>query len=84
MNVTPSEYINLRRVAYASQLLSTDKKVSITDVCFESGFQNVEYFDKVFKKYKNMTPLNYHKEMMKLIGKVESRLISRKKFLLIS
>lgn len=67
INVTPTEYINLRRIECATQLL-IKSKLSITDICYEVGFQNLEYFDRTFKKYKGFTPLQYRKEMYRLIG----------------
>lgn len=48
------------RIEYACRLLE-DKELSVLDVCFESGFNNLSHFGKCFKEYKNMTPSEYRK-----------------------
>ncbi|MGL5314046.1 MAG: helix-turn-helix domain-containing protein [Peptostreptococcaceae bacterium] len=44
----------------ANEYLQTED-IPITDVCFRVGFENQSYFIKLFKKYNNMTPLEYKK-----------------------
>lgn len=47
--------LNEFRISYASKLLiSTDK--SISQICFESGFNNASYFNRKFKEVMNQTP----------------------------
>ncbi len=46
------------RIEYACKMLQ-ENDISIADICFESGFQNVSNFNRQFKKMKKMTPLNY-------------------------
>ncbi len=57
---TPIEYINRYRINAASEFLQHED-ISIIDVCFRVGFENQSYFIKLFKKYNNMTPLEYKK-----------------------
>lgn len=57
---TLTEYINYYSVNKASQLLlEGDRK--ITDIAFDTGFENVSYFIKVFKKLKGFTPAEFRK-----------------------
>lgn len=57
-NITPSEYINKLKLKKATELLtSTDKK--ILDIIFECGFDNVSYFNRVFKSKFGVTPSNF-------------------------
>lgn len=65
INESPSEYVNHRRIDYATYLLETSK-TSITDICYEVGFNNIEYFDRVFKKYKGFTPLKYRQQINRM------------------
>jgi AraC-like DNA-binding protein len=48
------------RIKHACQLLSSSDK-SISDVCFESGFGNISYFNKQFKEMMRETPLGYRR-----------------------
>jgi AraC-like DNA-binding protein/quercetin dioxygenase-like cupin family protein len=48
------------RIKHACQLLSSSDK-SISDICFESGFGNISYFNKQFKEMMRETPLGYRK-----------------------
>ena len=55
---TPVDYLNYYRIERASyDLLTTDQ--SITEVAFNSGFNDLSYFIKTFKKYKGTTPKQY-------------------------
>lgn len=52
------EVVTEFRIKHACQLLTTTEK-SISDVCFESGFGNLSYFNKEFKKEMGLSPLKY-------------------------
>jgi len=62
---TFSQALNEIRVGFAcKQMLNSDK--SISEIAFECGFNNISYFNRVFKKIKNIIPQKYremHKEM---------------------
>ncbi len=51
------KYILLRRVGHAKKLLSSG--VSVTETCFECGFNDCSYFIKVFKTYTGTTPYKF-------------------------
>ena len=61
MNCTVSEYITNRRVKFACMKLLTSDE-SITNVAASSGFQNVSYFNRTFKKITGVTPQIYRSE----------------------
>lgn len=54
------ETITEFRVNEARRLLSTTDKTAL-EICFESGFGNISYFNKTFKTVTNFTPLQYRK-----------------------
>ncbi len=57
---TPIDYLNYYRIERACyQLMTTDQ--SITEVAYNSGFNDLSYFIKTFKKYKGTTPKRYLK-----------------------
>lgn len=52
------EYINLRRIEIAEKMLKKTS-FSITDISLKVGFNNVTYFNRIFKKLKGKTPSEY-------------------------
>lgn len=55
------EYVNDRRIARASEFLRTRPDMLIIDICFESGFNNVTHFNRVFRQTTGVTPTAYRK-----------------------
>ncbi|WP_160692136.1 helix-turn-helix domain-containing protein [Clostridium sp. C2-6-12] len=58
IGMTCIEYINNYRLEVASKLLDTTDK-SIMDISFEVGFNNVSYFNKLFKTKFKLTPREF-------------------------
>lgn len=56
-----NEYRNLARVRKARELL-LNSEYSVTEVSEVLGFESVTYFERVFKKHTDKTPLKYRKE----------------------
>ncbi|MBD0383856.1 helix-turn-helix transcriptional regulator [Paenibacillus sp. WST5] len=54
-NTSPLHYIRNRRLDKAKELL-THTSLSVTDVCFSTGFENVSHFSKVFKERFGISP----------------------------
>ncbi len=52
---SPIDYVNYYRIECACELLCTSCK-SITDVAYSCGFNDLSYFNRMFKKYKKATP----------------------------
>jgi transcriptional regulator GlxA family with amidase domain len=52
------------RVNHAANLLSTTEK-QVAEICFESGFGNISYFNKAFKQSLGQSPLEYRKRNQK-------------------
>ncbi len=57
---TPIEYINEYRINQAVKLLQ-NTNLSIIDIAFDVGFQNVSYFIKVFRNHKMLTPSQFRR-----------------------
>lgn len=55
------EYINDTRIGYASRWL-IEKDLSIAEIAFACGFNNIANFNRVFKKSKSCTPSQYREE----------------------
>ena len=58
-NKTLVTFLNEIRIGYACRLLIEKKDLSISEICFECGFNNLTNFNIQFKKYKKMTPRSY-------------------------
>ncbi|MCP9768606.1 helix-turn-helix domain-containing protein [Lacihabitans sp. LS3-19] len=52
------EIVNEYRIQYACQLLRKNE-LSVSQIAYESGFNDVPYFNKLFKKMKGVSPLGY-------------------------
>jgi AraC-like DNA-binding protein len=61
---TPVEYINRQRIQLAMTLLH-HTEYSISDISFACGYNNLNYFLKVFKKATGDTPAGYRKKIVK-------------------
>jgi AraC family transcriptional activator of pobA len=55
---TPNEILRSRKILEAKRLLKTTDK-SISEIAFEIGFNDISYFNNVFKKEVGTTPLNF-------------------------
>ncbi len=53
-----SEYVTDLRISYACKLI-IEGKLSVSQVCFESGFNNLSNFNRTFKRLTKMTPTEY-------------------------
>ncbi|RYZ41640.1 MAG: AraC family transcriptional regulator, partial [Sphingobacteriales bacterium] len=60
MGISPLEYVQQERIKLAKLLLA-DKSISVTDACYQSGFNNLNYFIKLFKRMEGVTPNVYRK-----------------------
>jgi len=54
-------YLNDIRVGYAARWL-VEKDLSISEIAFRSGFNNIANFNRIFKSVKNTTPSQYREE----------------------
>lgn len=57
-HITISQYVTYLRLEHAKHLLQ-DTNIPITEVAMQSGYQNVSYFIRSFKKMYGMSPLKY-------------------------
>jgi len=55
------EYVNDTRIGFASRWL-IEKKLSIAEIAYKCGFNNIANFNRVFKKSKKCTPSHYREE----------------------
>lgn len=53
------EFLNRYRISQSKRLLRLDK--SISEVCFECGFESLSYFNRTFKKFSGEAPSAFKK-----------------------
>jgi len=59
---TFTRFVNEYRLVHASKLLA-EKPMSITEICFESGFNNFSHFNKSFKEFTGKNASQYRQEL---------------------
>jgi AraC-like DNA-binding protein len=57
----PGRWILARRLDYAAALLRSNGEMNITEIVFDSGFEDVSHFNKAFKKRFETSPTLYRK-----------------------
>lgn len=62
--MTFPDYLNLVRVYHSEKLLTFSDK-SIAEISLDAGFASISYFNRVFKKYKSVTPSEYRRSKYK-------------------
>ena len=58
-NKTFISFLNELRIGHACKMLIANKDIAVSDVCYESGYNNLTNFYIQFKKLKNLAPLDY-------------------------
>jgi len=66
---TPHQYLIQRRIEKAKELLRS-RGLSVTDVCFEVGFQSLGSFSSLFRRCVGHAPINYRKRERESLNKV--------------
>ncbi|MDR3123864.1 MAG: PocR ligand-binding domain-containing protein [Treponema sp.] len=60
MNMTFSNYVCRIRIDKAKEFLKNDRQAQIQEVAGKVGFNDANYFAKIFKKTTGITPKEYH------------------------
>ena len=58
------EYVNDMRISYACKLI-IENHHSISQICFEAGFNNLSNFNRTFKKQTGFTPSEYYQQFQR-------------------
>ncbi len=63
---TFTKFVNEYRLVHASKLLA-EKPISISEICFESGFNNFSYFNKSFQEFTGKSASQYRRELRSVL-----------------
>jgi AraC-like DNA-binding protein len=66
------QYVNRLRINFASHLLMSKSDMSITDICFSAGFNNISNFNRRFLDQKGMAPSRFRTLLAQNSGAVEA------------
>lgn len=58
MGMSPIEFVLNEKIRHAKQLLK-NREIQVNEVCYLSGFEDSNYFIRIFKKYEGITPKQY-------------------------
>jgi len=58
LGMSPIEFILNEKIKFAKKLLS-NPKIQVNEVSYASGFEDCNYFIRLFKKYEGVTPKQY-------------------------
>lgn len=68
-DTTPHQYLIHRRIEKAKELLRL-RSLSVTDVCFEVGFESLGSFSSLFRKCVGDAPKNYRRRELETLKKI--------------
>ena len=61
LGITVSDFMTAQRLNYSANLL-LNTSLSVIDICFECGFQNLSWFYRKFKEKFSVTPLQFRRK----------------------
>lgn len=59
MNIPITRYISEHRLAKSREMIRNKPNLSITDICYASGFNDYPYYSKYFKRFYGVSPQDY-------------------------
>ncbi|WP_347373158.1 AraC family transcriptional regulator [Aequorivita sp. Q41] len=59
LGISPIDFMNSEKIKFAKRLMKENKNMLISEIAFKSGFNNVSYFNRQFKKLELMTPQQF-------------------------
>lgn len=65
-----TRFVNEIRIVHACKLL-TEKQLTIAEIAFDSGFNNISHFNRLFKDITMKSPLKYRKQFVKILNEVD-------------
>ncbi|WP_225035783.1 AraC family transcriptional regulator N-terminal domain-containing protein [Winogradskyella sp. SM1960] len=65
LGISPIDYINSEKIKFSKKLIKTSQNMRMSDIAFQSGFNNTSYFNRQFKKMEMMTPQQFKASISK-------------------
>jgi len=64
-----TRFVNEIRIVHSCKLL-TEQQLSVSEFAFNSGFNNISHFNRLFKDITTKSPFNYRKQFVKILHEV--------------
>lgn len=59
LGISPIDYINSEKIKFSKKLIKERKDFRMSEIAYQSGFNNTSYFNRQFKKMELMTPQQF-------------------------
>lgn len=59
LGILPINYINSEKIKFSKKLIKSSQNLRMSEIAFQSGFNNTSYFNRQFKKMEMMTPQQF-------------------------
>ncbi|MGJ8550042.1 AraC family transcriptional regulator [Winogradskyella wichelsiae] len=59
LGISPIDYINSEKIKFSKKLIKSSQNLRMSEIAFQSGFNNTSYFNRQFKKLEIMTPQQF-------------------------
>ncbi len=63
LGLSPIDYLLIERIKFAKNLIKTTN-YQIAEIAYKAGFSSPSYFSKQFKRFENISPGNFKKQMI--------------------
>ncbi|NRD21466.1 AraC family transcriptional regulator [Winogradskyella eckloniae] len=65
LGISPIDYINSEKIKFSKKLIKESKHLRMSEIAYQSGFNNTSYFNRQFKKTEHMTPQQFKASISK-------------------
>lgn len=65
LGISPIDYINSEKIKFSKKLIKERKDFRMSEIAYQSGFNNTSYFNRQFKKMELMTPQQFKASVTK-------------------
>ncbi|WP_257014052.1 helix-turn-helix domain-containing protein [Winogradskyella undariae] len=52
LGILPIDYINSEKIKFSKKLIKSSQNLRMSEIVFQSGFNNTSYFNRQLKKWK--------------------------------
>lgn len=65
LGISPIDYINAEKIKFSKKLIKESKHLRMSEIAYQSGFNNTSYFNRQFKRLEMITPQQFKASLSK-------------------